>query len=347
MRCLVICLGVAAGLLVAGAPLPEAVRAAPEPGRPARPQRVERSVYLMGTLARFVAEARDRETGLRRLERMVRVVEETETELSTWRDDSVLSGLNRQPVDSLHTVPAVTCELLGRLATWHAATGGTFDPAVGRLVDAWGLRGSGPFPAAPRPEVATAGFHRLELDRAACTVVRRAPVTLDAGAFGKGEALDRVRRADSGAEGAWLIDFGGQVAVSGPAAAGPWPVDIAHPERRAEPAARLRLGGGSIATSGPSGRDVRLDGGGRIGHILDPRSGRPVARSAAVTVWHEQAFVADVLSTALYVMGIDAGLAWAGARGLAAAYLIADTTARGGVRTRATPAFEERFGRRR
>ena len=65
-----------------------------------------------------------------------------------------------------------------------------------------------------------------------------------------------------------------------------------------------------------------------------------------MTVWHERAFVADVLSTALYVMGADAGLAWARARGLAAVYLIADD-ASARVRRRATPAFEERFGRRR
>ena len=308
-----------------------------------RPQRVERTVYLMGTLARFVAEARDRATGLERLERMVRVVEATEAELSTWRDDSVLGGLNRQAIGVPRAVPAATCDLLDRLATWHAATGGTFDPAVGRLVEAWGLRGAAPLPGGALPEEAPAGFRHVEIDRVACTVARRAPVTLDAGAFGKGEALDRVRRADPGADGAWLVDFGGQVAVSGPAADGPWPVDIAHPERRVEPAARLRLAAGSIATSGPSDRDVRLDGGGRIGHILDPRSGRPVVRSAPVTVWHAQAFVADVLATALYVMGVDTGLPWAGARRVAAAYLIAGD-AGGGFRLRATPAFEERFG---
>ena len=309
-----------------------------------RSQRVERTVFLMGTLARFVTEARDRESGLERLERMVRVVEATEAELSTWRDDSVLSGLNRQAIGVPRPVPAATCDLLDRLAMWHAATGGTFDPAVGRLVDAWGLRGSGSPPGGVSRVEATAGFHHVEFDRALCTVVRRAAVTLDAGAFGKGEALDRVRQAEPAADGAWLVDFGGQVAVSGPGAAGPWPVDIAHPERRAEPAARLRLHGGSIATSGPSERDLRLDDGGRIAHILDPRSGRPVVRSASVTVWHRQAFVADVLSTALYVMGVEAGLAWAGERGLAAMYLIAGG-ASGGLGRRATPAFEERFGR--
>ena len=310
----------------------------------ARPQQVERTVYLMGTLARFVAEARDRETGLRRLERMVQVVEATEAELSTWRDDSVLSRLNRQEIGVPHPVPAAACDLLGRLATWHSATGGTFDPAVGRLVEAWGLRGSGPSPGGPRPDEAATGFRHIALDRTACTVARRAPVTLDAGAFGKGEALDRVRRADPGAEGAWLVDFGGQVAVSGPGADGPWRVDVAHPERRTEPAAKLRLAGGSIATSGPSDRDLPPDAGRRIGHILDPRSGRPVLRSASVTVWHEQAFVADVLSTALYVMGADAGVTWARERGLAAVYLVTDS-ASGSVRRLATPAFEERFGR--
>ena len=336
---------VAGSWFTAGSWLAETAGGEQEARRAERPQQVERTVYLMGTLARFVGEARDRETGLRRLERMVRVVEATEAELSTWRDDSVLSGLNRQPVGVPHPLPAGTCDLLDRLATWHAATGGTFDPAVGRLVDAWGLRWSGPLPGGTSPDEAATGFRHIELDRTACTAARRAPVTLDAGAFGKGEALDRVRRADPGAEGAWLIDFGGQVAVSGPGADGPWPVDIAHPERRAEPAAKFHLTGGSLAISGPSDRDLRLHDGRRIGHILDPRSGRPVVRSASVTVWHEQAFVADVLSTALYVMGADAGLTWARARGLAAAYLIADD-ASGHVRLRATPAFEERFGPR-
>ena len=41
-----------------------------------------------------------------------------------------------------------------------------------------------------------------------------------------------------------------------------------------------------------------LEDGLRIGHILDPRSGRPVVRRASVTVWHPDALAADALSTA-------------------------------------------------
>ncbi len=319
--------------------------------QPASPVRVERTVLLMGAPARFVTEAPDRAAGLAKLERMVRVVEATEADLSTWRDDSALSRLNRRPVGAPAPAAPAVCDLLDRLSAWHDATGGAFDPAVGRLVDAWGLRGRGrrPDAAALRSAAAGAGLRHLRIDRnpgfdrAPCAVTRRAAVTLDAGGFGKGEALDRVRRAEADRPDAWLIDFGGQVAVSGaPAGGGVWPVAVAHPARRGEPALELRLDAGSLATSGGSERDLTPDGGPRIGHVLDPRTGRPVSRAASVTVWRRSAFEADVLSTALYVMGPERGLAWARARGVAACFLIPDAAA-GGVSLRATPAFDARF----
>ena len=308
------------------------------------PVRVERTVFLMGTLATFVAEALDREMGLAKLERMVRIVEETEAELSTWRDDSVLSALNRRPVGEALRLPGGTCALLARVADWQAATGGAFDPAIGRLIDVWGLREEGRHPDDDELEAALAGagFEHLSLDPRGCAVTRDAAVVLDAGGFGKGEALDRVRAAERGLEGVWRIDFGGQMAASGAASDGPWTVGVAHPARRDRAVLELALAAGSIATSGGSERDLVLQDGSRIGHVIDPRNGRPVVRSASVTVWHESAFVADVLSTALYVMGPDQGIAWAAARGLAACFIAFDRDA-GAVAFRATPAFEGRF----
>ncbi len=306
--------------------------------------RVERTVFLMGTAATLVAEAPDRTTGLAQLERMVLVIEATEAELSTWRDDSVLSRLNRQPLGAARPVPPSVCGLLGRLAAWRQATGGAFDPAVGRLVEAWGLREGGrrPTTAALAAARARTGLRHLTVDAEACTAARRADVTLDAGGFGKGEAIDRVRDALRDRAGAWLIDFGGQVAVAGARSDGAWPVAIAHPERRGAPAAELQLSAGSLATSGGSERDLTSSGGERIGHILDPRTGEPVGRRGSVVVWHRDAFAADVLSTALHVMGPEPGLAWAAARGIAACFLQA-AAASDEVVFRPTPAFATRF----
>ena len=321
------------------------VSASPAPSAGAeQPVRVERTVFLMGTLATFVVEAPDRETGLAKLERMVRVIERTEDELSTWRDDSVLSTLNRQPVGEVLELQATTCALLARVAEWHAATDGAFDPAVGSLIEVWGLRAEGRQPDDEERQAALAlsGLGHLALDPEACAVTRLAAVTLDAGGFGKGEALDRVREAERDRSGVWFIDFGGQMAVSGAASDGGWTVGVAHPVRRDVSVLELSLAAGSLATSGGSERDLLLVDGARIGHIIDPRSGRPVSRSESVTVWHESAFVADVLSTALYVMGPEAGIAWAAAHGIAACFIAADPDS-GDVAVRATHGFEARF----
>ena len=336
--------GAALGLLVWSAAAAGGPAAAHAPAAGRQPVRVERTVFLMGTLATFAVEATDRAAGLAKLERMVQVVERTEAELSTWRDDSVLSAVNRQPVGEALPLPAETCALLARVARWRAATGGAFDPAIGSLLAAWGLRAGGRRPddetlAAAR---AAAGFDRLSFDRDACEITRRAPVVLDAGAFGKGEALDLVRDAERNRAGSWRIDFGGQVAVSGAASDGPWTVGIAHPAHRDRAVVEVSLAAGSLATSGGSERDVFLADGARIGHVVDPRSGRPVSRSASVSVWHASAFVADVLSTALYVMGPEEGFTWAAARGIAVCFLSVHP-ASGDVAVHATPAFRARF----
>ena len=63
-------------------------------------------------------------------------------------------------------------------------------------------------------------------------------------------------------------------------------------------------------------------------HILDPRSGNPCPSWGSTAVVAPKALTADVLSTALYVLGPDAGFAWAERHGVAAAFLLND----GGLR---------------
>jgi thiamine biosynthesis lipoprotein len=173
----------------------------------------------------------------------------------------------------------------------------------------------------------------------ACRLTRLRDVTLDSGAFGKGEALDRIARSHEGSGPApWLIDLGGQVMVHGlPPGRHGWEILVSHPERRERPALMLELTSGSVSTSSGSERD-RTAGGRRIRHILDPRSGRPAPYGGSVTVWHQSALAADILSTALFVMGPDDGIAWAERNSIAAGYLESDPTGTA-VRMWATTSF--------
>ena len=301
---------------------------------------VQRDVYLMGTRALLVTSAPDRHTGITVLERALDVLEDTEAQLSTWRSDSAISRLNASRVGDPWPADASLCGLFADLYRWRQETGGAFDPAVGALAAAWRIHDAARVPDGKQLEAARtrSGLGLLEFNPANCSITRRAEVTLDAGAFGKGEALDRVARALP--DETWLIDLGGQVAVNGALPGGqPWMVDVAHPHDRHRAVMQVELRAGSLSTSGGSERDVYL-GDTRVGHILDPRSGRPALFNGSVVVWHERALLADILSTALYVMGPEEGLPWAESHGLTAAYLM---TGGNGLRTAPTSRFRSRL----
>ena len=215
---------------------------------------------------------------------------------------------------------------------------------MGSLIEAWAIREGGrvPFPHTVETALARAGLRHFSWLPDSCIVTRTLDAIFDAGGFGKGAALDRLERRQAGP---WLVDLGGQIASWDEPGSEGWLVAVAHPVNRETPAFELRLTRGSIAVSGGSERDHWVQGR-QVGHILDLRTGRPVSRGGAVAVWHPRALVADVLSTALYVMDAGEGLAWATSRGVAACFLAPRKQAV--ARTpeldlQATPTFEQRF----
>jgi thiamine biosynthesis lipoprotein len=297
---------------------------------------VEREVYVMGTRARLVTYAAGRDAGLSTLNAALTSLEATEAELSTWRAESAISQLNRSPVGTPWTASSSLCAMFDEVYRWRDATHSAFDPAIGALTAAWGIHGTARIPSPD--ELANAltrsGLSQLVFDRAACTLTRITDVTLDVGAFGKGEGLDRAVAVLGHRSG--MIDLGGQISVSGLRPDDrPWTVGIADPRNRERPVVEVHMRRGSLATSSGSERDQTVKNQ-RVGHILDPRTGRPAPFAGSVTVWHERGLVADMLSTALYVMGPQTGLAWAEARGLSALFLIPEGST---VHVRTTTAF--------
>ena len=302
----------------------------------------------MGTEATLEIYSDSRDSGLESLEGFVRVLEDAEMELSTWQPSSVLSLLNRYPVGSPFEVDESMCLMMTEVLRWHRRTDGAFDPVIGSLIDAWGLHGEGRWPTTRELESARdrSGMKYLRMDAAdtACTLTRLRDVQIDVGGFGKGEGLDRVLRISEGvagsASGNWMINLGGQVIVHGrPPEETAWKVRLAHPIDREQSVRTVQLTSGSMATSGGSESDIQL-GDLRLGHILDPRTGKTVVSTESVVVWHADALVADILSTALYVMGADQGLAWAEENGIAAGFLIPSGDA---VDLRASSRFERTF----
>jgi thiamine biosynthesis lipoprotein len=259
----------------------------------------------MGTSLTITAQSPHPEITLQAIGAAFDTVRWLDQLLSTWREDTELSRLNRAPVGKPFKLSPTLAALLEEVRTFRKSTGGTFDPSIGALVDAYDLRGIGrqPDSASLRAALEATGLDRFELDRHSGQARRLHPAWwIDSGGFGKGAALRAAADAlRSRGVGEASLNFGGQVLVVGNSPALNL-VAVSHPARRSHPVVLLRLANASVATSGQSERP---------GHILDPRSGQKVPPWGSASVVAQDPMAADILATALFVMGPEEACRWA------------------------------------
>ena len=256
-------------------------------------------------------------------------LDEVVEQMSTWEPRSDLARFNRAAPATWHVLPAAFFEVLACAREVAERSDGAFDPTAGALVDAWGFgpaaRRGVPDEAGLAAALARAGWRRLELDAARRAARQPGGLALDLSAIAKGFGVDVVaRRLDALGLDSHLVEVGGELRGSGVKPDGqPWWVQLEHPDATAEaPQTLLALHGLSVATSGDYRRWFEHDGA-RYSHTIDPRDGRPIRHGlASVTVIHPECMLADAWSTALNVLGPEAGPALAERLGLAARFLV-------------------------
>ena len=214
---------------------------------------------------------------------------------SLYREGSALMRLNA--AGTLDTPPFELLECLSLAGAVHAASDGRFDPTVQPL---WALHAAAAIagqevtPEALAAARAQVGWGRVTLDPARITLAPGMALTLNG--IAQGYIADRVAALlEAEGLGNLLIDTGEFRALGSHPQGGAWPVRLAQ-------GGTVALRGRALATSAPLG--TTFDQAGRMGHILDPRSGRPVAGVwQAVSVSAPTAALADALSTAICLTG--------------------------------------------
>ncbi|WP_420995782.1 FAD:protein FMN transferase [Cupriavidus sp. 30B13] len=274
------------------------------------------------------------------------VLAEVVAQMSNWEPGSDLSRFNRAAPGTWQVLPADCFAVLQAALQVARDSGGAYDPSAGPLVDLWGF---GPAPrrdtAPPLAEIeqarALCGWQRIELDAQHSRARQPGGVRLDFCAIAKGFGVDAVSRyLNAQGIASHLVEVGGELRGHGVKPDGlPWWVALEAPPAQASAGAAtlVALHGLAVATSGDYRRYFD-SGGRRYAHTLDPRTGYPASHAlASVTVLHPQCMMADALSTALTVLGPEAGMVFARRHALAARFLVRRS---GGFDERLSPAFE-------
>ena len=230
---------------------------------------------------------------LRRWQRLFSVFE-PESDLRRWRE-----GRLKHPGTELVAV-------LGLAADWYRRSGGTFHPAAAGLRDAWlAAEVAGVPPDTERLRDLAAAPLPFEVREGRLT--RTGDCSgVDLNAIAKGAAVDAAVIAAVGLADvtAVLVNAGGDLRRHGP---GSVVVDVADPGDPHDDAPALatwELSQGAVATSSGVRRGFRV-GERWYGHVLDPRTGLPIAGTLQATVVAPDAATADAAATAALVLPPD------------------------------------------
>lgn len=261
-----------------------------------------RTIFAMDTVMVFTAKGPRAPAAL---EEAIAEVQRLDALLSAQNPDSEISRLNAQ---GRAPVSEDTAKLLETASEISAGTGGLFDCTIYPLMELWG------FPTkmyrVPSEEEMAA---LLPLVDSATIRVNNGEAELgegqriDLGGIAKGYASARVMEIfrAHGISSA-MVSLGGNVQTMGERPeGGGWRIGVQDPQGGSEYPAVVEAKDVAVVTSGGYQRYFERDGK-RYIHILDPRTGRPVESDLlSVTVVSPDGTLADALSTAACVMGLE------------------------------------------
>ncbi len=227
--------------------------------------------------------------------------------LNRFSDKSLVSELNR---NGQVKAPSDIIYLVNFSDSVSRMTDGLFDITVAPLLAAWGFYTRGDDKLPTDQEITSAmklvGYQKIEIEDDLITL--EPGMSVDFGGIAQGYAADRAalilrqRHAKSA-----IIDIGGEVLTIGRAPQNrPWRIGIRNPRGKGI-IETVELQDSAVSTSGDYEKFFIIDDQ-RYPHIINPKTGQPAQEFASVTVFADNATLADAFSTAIAIMGPVKGI---------------------------------------
>jgi thiamine biosynthesis lipoprotein len=281
--------------------------------------RVSLEDKAMGThivLAAFTTPELDEAFLRPRLEKALAEIRRLEGLMTTWRDDSEISRINAAAGKAPVVVGAETLAVIQKSIWMSARSEGVFDITFEAMHGVWKFDQDHDEKIPPAAAVESArkliDYRKIKVDSDKSSVMlEKAGMRMSLGGIAKGYAVDAAARVlEAEHLPSYFVQAGGDLYVKGRKPDGaPWRVGVRDPRGKdaTDYFAMLEVEDHAFSTAGDYERGFVKDGK-RYHHIIDPRTGYPATASRSVTIWAKDAFTADAIDDAVFILGAKKGL---------------------------------------
>ncbi len=271
----------------------------------------QKSFDVMGTRAKVEFESNSPKLAHQLLENVVLEMNRVDKLMSPYKPKSELSILNKNAAKGYVKISQELFDLLIKSEEYSKLTGGVFDvtfSSVGYLYDY--RKESKPDAGTIESLKSSINFKSIQLKPDATEVKFLDENTkIDLGGIAKGHAVDQcielLKR--HGIKNAF-VSAGGDSRVIGSKGDRLWYIGIKHPRDEQKLIVNMPLQEVAISTSGDYERFFEKDGV-RYHHIIDPKTGDSARNSQSVTILADSSVDADALSTSIFILGAEKGMA--------------------------------------
>lgn len=264
----------------------------------------------MGTEVRVSLWHDDRALGEQAIEAVFAETARIEALMSTYRDDSRISEINRDAASRPVAAGEELYSLIVRSLDVSVLTRGAFDITYDSVGQHYDFRaGSRPDDDTIAGELPHIDYRHVMPEPDGQTIRFRTEGTrINLGGIAKGYAVERGVRVlrGLGVRNA-IVSAGGDTRLLGDRRGQPWVVGVRDPRTDEAVALRMPLVDEAISTSGDYERYF-IEDGVRYHHIITPSTGRPASEVMSATIVGPDAVLTDALSTSVFVLGVDQGL---------------------------------------
>lgn len=271
-------------------------------------------IKLMGSRFEITAFHQNPQTAWDGINAAIHEISRIEKLISSWDSESQTSEINRNAGLKPVKVDAELFNLIKRGLRISRLTDGAFDMSYASMDRIWKFDGSmTELPAADLVAKAASkiSYLNIVLNEAEQTVfLREEGMKIGFGAIGKGYAAQKAKeRMQALGIRSGVVNAAGDLVAWGQDEQGQlFKVGIADPRKKDSVMSWLTVDNGAVVTSGDYERFAMFNSK-RYAHIIDPRTGYPTTGIKSVTIICPNPELADALSTSVFVLGREKGLA--------------------------------------